>query len=80
MFASGVARSRACWQRRVREHVASDDDHCTVVAEVEWGAKGAGADAWVCGDQVMGAVIKAHKGEVDNIIAKRIAEQLLAAK
>jgi hypothetical protein len=29
--------------------------------------------------KVMGAVIKAHKGEVDNALAKSIAERLLAA-
>ena len=27
--------------------------------------------------KVMGAVLKAHKGEVDNALTKRIAEQLL---
>ena len=30
--------------------------------------------------KVMGAVIKAHKGEVDNAVAKRLAEQILGGK
>ena len=64
-------------QRVIREFLPSLADEAQTRTWVQEAIAETGADSAKQAGRVMGAVMKAHRGEVDGNLARRIADQLL---
>ncbi len=80
-FAAAEREERAEAERAellvIREFLPSLADEARTRAWVQEAIAATGADSAKQAGRVMGAVMKAHRGEVDGNLARRIAEELL---